>query len=56
MQPRLVRRFGYEFPGLAHGIMRSNECGLEIGLQFIQDPTTEPDASCIDELVGPDFR
>jgi pimeloyl-ACP methyl ester carboxylesterase len=46
----------YEFPGLGHGIMRSNECGLEIGLQFLEDPTSEPDASCVDELTGPDFN
>jgi pimeloyl-ACP methyl ester carboxylesterase len=52
----LSNHFFYEFPGLGHGIMRSNECGLEIGLQFIEDPTSEPDASCIDELAAPDFK
>jgi hypothetical protein len=36
--------------------MRSNECGLEIGLQFIEDPTSEPDVSCIGELAAPDFK
>jgi pimeloyl-ACP methyl ester carboxylesterase len=46
----------YEFPGLGHGIMRSNECGLEIGLQFLADPTGELDASCLDELDAPDFQ
>ena len=52
----LGNHFFYEFPGLGHGIMRSDACGLEIGLQFIDDPTTEPDASCIDQLAGPDFK
>jgi pimeloyl-ACP methyl ester carboxylesterase len=48
--------FFYEFPGLGHGIMRSDACGLEIGLQFIDDPTAAPDASCIEKLTGPDFQ
>jgi pimeloyl-ACP methyl ester carboxylesterase len=52
----LSNHFFYEFPGLGHGIMRSNKCGLEIGLQFLEDPTSEPDALCIDELAGPDFK
>jgi pimeloyl-ACP methyl ester carboxylesterase len=52
----LSNHFFYEFPGLGHGIMRSNECGLEIGLQFIEDPTSEPDVSCIEELAAPDFK
>ena len=46
----------YEFPGLGHGVMRANACGLEIGLQFIDDPTAELDASCIDALPAPVFR
>ncbi len=52
----LSNHFYYEFPGAGHGIMRSDECGLEIGLQFLEDPTREPDASCIEELTVPDFR
>lgn len=39
-----------EFPTMGHGIMRSNSCGLEIGLAFIDDPTTRPDTSCVDGL------
>jgi pimeloyl-ACP methyl ester carboxylesterase len=52
----LSRSFFYEFPNLGHGVMDSNRCALEIGLQFLDDPTTEPDASCMDDLSGPDFR
>jgi pimeloyl-ACP methyl ester carboxylesterase len=48
--------FFYEFRGIGHGAIRSNACALEIGLQFLDDPTTEPDASCIDALSGPDFK
>jgi pimeloyl-ACP methyl ester carboxylesterase len=46
----LNNHFYYEFPDLTHGIMRSNACGLEIGLQFINDPTSEPDSTCISEV------
>ena len=52
----LGNHFFYEFPGLGHGIMRSDVCGLEGGLQFIDDHTAEPDVSCIDQLAGPDFK
>jgi pimeloyl-ACP methyl ester carboxylesterase len=45
----------YEFPGLGHGVMRSDQCGLEIGLQFLDDPTGPPDASCLEEYQGPTF-
>lgn len=45
-----------EFPCLSHGIMRSNKCGLEIGLQFLDGPMTELDALCIDELGALDFK
>jgi formylglycine-generating enzyme required for sulfatase activity/pimeloyl-ACP methyl ester carboxylesterase len=52
----LSRHFFYEFPGLGHGIMRSNQCGLEIGLQFIDDPISEPDSACMSEVPEIDFK
>jgi hypothetical protein len=48
--------FDYELSISAHGAMRSNSCALEIGLQFLDDPTTEPDVSCLDELGSLEFR
>ena len=51
----LSNHFYYEFPGLGHGVMRSDMCGREIGLQFLADPTREPDASCLEEFTGPTF-
>jgi pimeloyl-ACP methyl ester carboxylesterase len=50
----LSNSFYYEFPGLGHGVMDSNRCALRIGLQFLDEPTTEPDASCLDKLSGLD--
>jgi pimeloyl-ACP methyl ester carboxylesterase len=52
----LSNSYYYEFPGLGHGVMRSNRCGFQIGLQFLNDPYVEPDASCIDALRGIVFR
>jgi pimeloyl-ACP methyl ester carboxylesterase len=52
----LSSSYYYEFPGLGHGVMRSNRCGFQIGLQFLNDPNTVPDASCIDALRGIVFR
>jgi metal-dependent hydrolase (beta-lactamase superfamily II)/pimeloyl-ACP methyl ester carboxylesterase/Tol biopolymer transport system component len=52
----LSNSFFYQFPGLSHGIMRSDDCGLSIGLQFLADPATRPDASCIDALPVPEFE
>jgi pimeloyl-ACP methyl ester carboxylesterase len=52
----LSNHFYYEFPAQGHGIMRSDRCGLEIGLQFLENPTSEPDASCVDELTDPEFN
>ncbi len=52
----LSKHYYFEFSTLSHGIMRSNSCGLNIGLQFLNDPTTEPDASCINALPPLDFK
>jgi pimeloyl-ACP methyl ester carboxylesterase len=49
----LSNSFFYVFPGLGHGVTRTSACALDIMLQFFDDPTTEPDASCIDEHAGP---
>ncbi|MCB9454508.1 MAG: alpha/beta fold hydrolase [Anaerolineaceae bacterium] len=37
----------YVFPGLGHGAVRSDTCPLQIALSFLDDPTGEPDSSCI---------
>jgi pimeloyl-ACP methyl ester carboxylesterase len=52
----LSNSFFYEFPNLGHGVMDSDRCALEIGLQFLDDPTTEPDVCCMDALPGPSFK
>jgi pimeloyl-ACP methyl ester carboxylesterase len=52
----LSNSFFYEFRYLAHGAMRSNRCALRIGLAFLDDPWSEPDASCMEGLGSPEFR
>jgi pimeloyl-ACP methyl ester carboxylesterase len=37
----------FEFPGEAHGVMRTSACAREIGLAFIDDPTTRPETGCL---------
>ncbi|NIN64140.1 MAG: alpha/beta fold hydrolase [Anaerolineae bacterium] len=52
----LSNSFYYAFPAMGHDIIWFNECGLQIGLDFLDDPTTEPDSSCIDALPAVDFQ
>jgi pimeloyl-ACP methyl ester carboxylesterase len=42
-------------PGVGHSAIE-NLCALSIFLQFLNDPTTEPDASCLSELPGVQFN
>jgi pimeloyl-ACP methyl ester carboxylesterase len=46
----------YEFTNMAHGVMRSDDCALHIGLQFLDDPKAEPDASCMQGISEISFR
>jgi TAP-like protein. len=52
----LPNSFFFEFPGVGHGAAGSGEeCPLNIALEFLSDPTTEPDGSGIAEMDGPNF-
>jgi pimeloyl-ACP methyl ester carboxylesterase len=51
----LENAFYYLFPHVGHGVMRSTACGLAIGMQFLDDPYSEPDSSCIAEMSPPAF-
>lgn len=46
----LPNSFNYVFPGQGHAEGPAGGCPLEITLQFLENPTTEPDASCIDAM------
>jgi len=45
----------FEFPGLGHGTSVSDDCALSIAQAFLDDPGSAPDATCINEMAGPDF-
>ncbi len=54
--PAVIGLLFYEVPHVGHGVVRSTACGLSVGLEFLNDPTTEPDTSCIAEMLPPEFR
>jgi pimeloyl-ACP methyl ester carboxylesterase len=45
----------FTFPNTGHGALNSEACALNITRQFLDDPTTRPDASCIESLRAPAF-
>jgi pimeloyl-ACP methyl ester carboxylesterase len=48
--------YRYEFPGVSHGVMRSNSCALQMGLAFLDDPFHAPDSSCIGSGAAVEFH
>ena len=44
-----------EFPYTGHGPLRSLECGGDLLNLFFDDPTADPDLSCVDEVEPPEF-
>ena len=44
-----------EFPYTGHGPLRSVECGGDLLNLFYDNPTAEPDLSCVDEVEPPEF-
>lgn len=51
----LSQSYYFQFPGVGHGASLSGECPLNVTLAFLDDPTSEPDASCISDMSGPAF-
>ena len=45
----------FELPAVGHGAMDSHLCGSDIVLAFLDDPTEEPDSSCIADIDPPTF-
>ena len=45
----LPNSYYFEIAGIGHGAMRGDQCALEIALQFLDDPTSEPEATCLKE-------
>ena len=43
------------FPNAGHGAVSSSDCSRDIWFAFLDDPTQQPDTSCMDELGPPEF-
>ena len=43
----LSNSYAYTFPGISHNVLSNSLCAQSILLDFLDDPTQEPDASCI---------
>lgn len=52
----LSSSYFFEYPGMGHGVFDDHPCSLNISMQFLEDPTTEPDSGCIAaDMHTPDF-
>jgi pimeloyl-ACP methyl ester carboxylesterase len=52
----LPSSYYFEFPGVGHGTSVSGkDCPVNIALAFLDDPTSQPDTTCLNEMVGPTF-
>ncbi len=45
----LATSYSFVLPQVGHGVLRSDSCAVDIALDFIASPWTEPDGGCIDE-------
>lgn len=48
--------YNYVLPHVGHGVLRSDDCAIEIALEFIDAPLREPDSGCIAETPSLDFE
>jgi pimeloyl-ACP methyl ester carboxylesterase len=46
----LSKSYAYTFPGISHNVLSNSPCAQSIALEFLDDPTREPDASCIADM------
>ncbi len=47
--------FLLEFPGAGHGIIDATPCAREIGADFMNNPSTGPDTTCLEQIGPPQF-
>ena len=55
LQANLSNSYFVEIPQLAHGIFGVNSCTQQIGLDFIDRPTEEPNSACAGNFLDPVF-
>ncbi len=47
----LTNSFFYVYPNAAHGVFLSGDCPVTMAQAFLNDPTIEPDSSCIGDIA-----
>jgi pimeloyl-ACP methyl ester carboxylesterase len=52
----LSHSYFFQIPGMGHGVSYSPGCPQDVLLEFLDDPTVEPDSSCISGMTPPDFE
>jgi pimeloyl-ACP methyl ester carboxylesterase len=55
-QQLLPNSYFYLFPGMGHGVSIAADCPTSITLQFLNDPLSTPDSSCIENMPGLKFE
>ncbi|MEM8859151.1 MAG: hypothetical protein AAGD96_12565, partial [Chloroflexota bacterium] len=56
LQHSLSNSYFVVVPELAHGIFNHDSCTQGIGLDFVDNPSAEPNSGCIDEIPAPVFE
>ncbi len=51
----LSNSYLFIIPAGGHGVMDMSDCTAGIAAQFLTDPLTEPDGSCIDDMPPPQW-
>ncbi|MBX3080973.1 MAG: alpha/beta hydrolase [Anaerolineae bacterium] len=51
----LSHSYFFTFPGMGHGVTFDDVCPQQISLSFLENPATQPDASCIKSMSPPNF-
>ncbi|MCZ2857410.1 alpha/beta hydrolase [Blastococcus sp. VKM Ac-2987] len=51
----LPNSFFVRFPFTGHGALPSHECAVDIAVEFLDDPGSEPATGCVDDIEAPAF-
>ncbi|MCA9989721.1 MAG: alpha/beta hydrolase [Anaerolineales bacterium] len=52
----LSNSYVFVFPGAGHSLLTTTACSVDIITEFLNDPATEPDRTCIDNIEWPYFE
>lgn len=52
----LGNSFVFVFPGAGHSLLTTTDCSVDVITEFLNDPGTEPDRTCIDNIEWPYFE